>query len=548
MRDADRFTRAARFGTFEADLQARELRRKGIKLKLQEKPFQILELLLERAGEVVAREDLHKRLWPRTHVGFDRSLNTAMNALRYVLRDSADNPRFVETCQRRGYRFIAPVEWIGDEYSSGGAETIGSLAVLPLRNDTGDPEMEYLCDGITESIINAISRLPDVRVMARATVFRYKGREIDPQKVGHELNVRAIVIGRVLQRGEDLGISMEAVDVSSGWQLWGEQFHRKAADLFALQDEISRDISARLRPRLSLEKSRYVTRQSSQSSEAYRDYLKGRYYLNRMNEDSLRRGILHFRQALQKDPAYAPAHAGLAACYGLFGFFSLQSPRAVMPLAKQAALRALEIDDGLAEAHASLAGVLKTFDWNWSAAEKEYKRALELNPNYATGHHLYADFLSALGRPQEAIREIQTALDLDPLSLVISNEVGWNLYMARQYDGALEHALKTLDMEPDFPAARHTLGLVYEQVRRFEEAIAAHMQARGISGENPASLAALGHACALAGNRDQARSILDEMQALARRTYVSGYQSAILHAGLGELDVAIAELRRAVEE
>jgi TolB-like protein/Tfp pilus assembly protein PilF len=539
--------RAVRFGIFEVDLQARELRRRGLKLRLQEKPFQILEMLLERAGEVVTREDLRKKLWPDTYVGFDRSLNTAINTLRHVLGDFADNPRFVETCQRRGYRFIAPVDEIG-EAPAGKTEAIDSIAVLPLRNEVGDPEMEYLSDGITECIINTLSRLPGVRVMARASVFRYNGREIDPRSIGHELNVHAVVVGRVQQRGDSLGISIEAVDVSNGWQLWGEQFYRKPADLLVLQEEISRDISDKLRPRLSQEQRNVVMRQYTQNAEAYREYLKGRYCLNKMTEDSLWRGIAHFEQAIQIESGYAPAYTGLADCYGLFGFFSLLPPKEVMPKAREAAERALEIDDRLAEAHASFAGVLKSYDWHWKAAEREYRCALELNPSFATGHHMFADFLSAMGRPQEAIREIHRALELDPLSLVISNEVGWNLYVAGRYEEALENCLKTFEMEPGFSAVHHTLGLVLLQLGRFEEAIAALEEARSSSGANPASLAGLGHACAIAGHRDRATKLLGEMQAISQHRYVSAFQTAILYVGLDERDLAFEWLRRAVEE
>ncbi len=547
MTETSRSTRAVRFGSFETDLEARELRRKGLKLRLQEKPFRILELLLERAGEVVTREELHRKLWPDTHVGFDRGLNTAINALRYALSDSAANPRFVETCQRRGYRFIAPVEWLGAT-RPGKSDAIDSIAVLPLSNEARDPDMDYLSDGITECIINTLSRLPDVRVMARATVFHYKGREVTPQTVGRELNVRAVLMGRVLQRGETLGISIEAIDTLDGCQLWGEQFHRKVNDLFALQEEISSDVCEKLRPRLSREQRNLLIRKHTEDAEAYRDNLKGRYFLNQMTGDSLLRSVTHFKQAIQRDAQFAPAYAGLAACYGLFGFFSFQPPREVMPAAKEAALRALEIDGGLAEAHASLAGILKSYDWDWDAAEQEYVRALELSPNYATGHHYYADFLSAMGRPQEAIREIRIAQELDPLSLVISNEVGWNLYMARQHDGAIEHSLKTLDMEPRFPAAYHTLGLAYEQLGRFEDAIAALDQARVSSGDNPASLSALGHAYSMAGRLEDAVELLDRLRALSRTSYVSAYQSAILYTGLGMRDMAIDSLRKAVEE
>jgi TolB-like protein/Tfp pilus assembly protein PilF len=547
MASASHYLQTVRFGIFEVDLRARELRRRGLRLRLQEKPFQILEMLLERTGEVVARADLRKRLWPDTYVGFDRSLNTAVNILRRVLGDSAENPRFVETCQRRGYRFIAPVERLGSLQLTP-AEAIDSIAVLPLWNESGDAEMDYLCDGITECLINTLSRLPGVRVMARATVFRYKGQRIDPQTVGHALNVRAVVMGRVLKHRDSLGISIEAVDARSGWQLWGETFNRKPADLFVLQEEIARDICDRLRPQLPSDERSSLIGRYTQDAEAYRDYLKGRYCLNKLTEDSLQRGVAQFKEAVRKDPQYAPAWAELAACYGLFAFFGLLPPRKAMPEARDAAARALALDDGLPEAHTSMAGILKTYEWNWNAAEEEYRRALELNPNFATGHHLYADFLSALGRSREAIGEIRKALELDPLSLVIQNEVSWNLFMARQYEEALDFSLRALEMEPAFPATHHTLGLIYEQLGRFDEAVAELEEARAHSRGNPAALAALGHACALAGRRADSARILDEMRALSACGYVPACQQAILSAGMGDRDAAFEWLQRAVDE
>ncbi len=540
--------RVARFGAFEVDLQSRELRKRGVKLRLQEKPFQILQTLLENAGDVVTREDLHKRLWPDIHVGFNRSLNTAVSTLRHVLGDSADNPRFVETCQRLGYRFIASVERSGGTQASPTDGTLDSIAVLPLNNEAGDPELEYLSDGISECLINTLSRLPGVRVMAWATVFRYRGREVDPLAVGRELNVRAVLTGRVLQRSNSLSVSTEVVDVRTGWQLWGEQFHRKADDLPELQAAMARDIVNRLRPRLPQDQRRVVGQQYSRNAVAHMDYLKGRYCLNKLTEQSLRQGVAHFKQAIQRDPGYAPAYAGLAACLGLFALFGLQRPREVMPAAKEAAVNALTLDEDLAEAHASLAGILKAYDWDWHGAENEYRRALELNPNYATGHHLYADFLSAMGRPGEAIAEIHRAQELDPLSLVISNEVAWNLYMGGRFEEALACAKKTLEMEPGFSPALHTLGLACEQLSRFDEALDALELARRSSAENPASLAALGHAAAAAGRRPEATRILADLQDLSRRRYVSAYQCALIHSGLGDHRSALELLRCAVEE
>jgi TolB-like protein/Tfp pilus assembly protein PilF len=539
-----------RFGAFEVDLHARELRKRGIRLRLQEKPFQILELLLESPGGVIAREELHRRLWPDTHVGFDRSLNTAINTLRHALGDSADNPRFIETCQRRGYRFIAPVEKIDGIHNRGNSalEAIDSVAVLPFRNDAADPETEYLCDGITESIINALSHLPGVRVMARSTVFRYKGRDVDPLKVGRDLAVRAMLIGRVLQRGDALSVGLELVDVQNGWRLWGEQFNRRLSDILMIQEEISRDVSQKLRLRLTGEEDARFARYYTKNLEAYHDYLKGRYYFNRMADEGLKKAIAHFQQAIRTDPGFALAYAGLADCYSISGLYSLLPPREMMPKAKEAAMNALALDDTLAEAHASLAGILKGYDWDWAAAEKEYRRALELNPNYATAHHLYADFLSAMGRPEEGLLEIHLAQALDPLSLVINMEVGWNFYIAREYERAIKHSLKTLELEPHFSPAHYTLGLAYLQLGMHDESIAEFRQALEGSSGNPAPLAALGHAYARTGNTSEARDVLDRMTRLARRSYVSSYLCALIHAELGEEQPACDFLDNAVVE
>jgi TolB-like protein/Tfp pilus assembly protein PilF len=542
--------RSVRFGTFEVDLHARELRKGGLRLRLQEKPFQILELLLERSGEVVTRKDLREKLWPDSFVGFDRSLNTAMNNLRQVLGDSATNPRFVETRARQGYRFIAPVEVRrhGSPHVPTAHEGIHSIGVMPFRNLTGDAEMEYLSDGITESLINSLSQVPGIRVMARCTMFRYKGRATDPQSVGRDLGARALLVGEVTRRTNALVIGTELVEVENGWRLWGEQYSRKLADLQAVEQEISREITEKLRLRLTQEDKKRLARRPTASPEAYQDYLKGRFYWNKTTEESLRKAIVYFEQAIEKDPSYALAYTGLSDAYCLFGFFNLVSPREVLPKAKQAAIKALEIDDGLAEAHASLAGIMKSYDWDWQGAEREYRRALELNPNYAEAHRWYADFLSATGRPQEALRENRKAQELDPLSLVISMEGAWNLYMARDYQAAEQQALKTLEMEPNFAPATFALALAYEQMGKRKEAIAAFKRTRSSSGSNPATLAGLGHALGGTGRETGPRAILKELHAISKRCYVSPYCFALVHAGLREQDRAFEWLEKAVED
>lgn len=541
-----------RFGVFEFDLRSRELRKQGRKIRLEGQPVQVLIQLLARPGELVSREELQKELWPSdTFVNFEQSLNAAVKRLRQALGDDPGNARFVETLARRGYRFIAPVGMApeaGLPPSDAPAGAVESLAVLPFANTTADPETEYLADGITESIINLLSGLPGIRVMARSTVFRYKDKPIDPRSVGRKLNVHAILLGRVLQRGDSLVVGAELVDVQNGWQLWGEQYNRKLSDIFAVEEEISREISEKLRPRLAGEDRTRLAKRYTQNTEAYQDYLKGRYHWNQMSEEGLQKSIEYFAGAIQRDPNYALAHAGLSDSFGLLGFFGLTPPAVAMPKAKECALRAIELDDNLAEAHAALAGVLKVHDWEWAAAEREYKRALELNPSYATAHRMYASYLTAMGRPHEAINEIRLAQELDPLSLVISMEISWNSYMAREYDRAAEEALRTLDLQPQFAPAQHVLGLAHAQKGRFEESMAALEQAREASAGNAALLGALGHVLAKSGRTEEARAILDELTEASRQQFVSSYWPAMIHAGLGETSAALAWLEKGCEQ
>jgi len=542
---------AIRFGAFEVNLQAREVHRRGLRLKIEEKPFQILAALLERPGQLITRQELRQRLWnPDTYVDFDRNLNTAMNKLRDTLGDSAENPRFVETLSRRGYRFIYPVEMAKGASlpTAPEFEAVKSIAVLPFENTSGDPEVDYLSDGITESLISNLSQLAGVRVMARSTVFRYRGRVVDPLAVGHELRVHAVLTGRLVQRGDTLVIGTELVSTDSGFRLWGEQYNRNLPDIFEVQEEISREISERLRLRLTGEEKKRLAKRSTENAGAYRDYLKGRYCYFKMIEEGLRKSIGYFEDAIQKDPHYALAYSGLADTFGLYGFFGLMPPREVMPRARELSRIALSLDDGLAEAHASLASIKKSYEWDWVGAESGYLRALELSPNYATGHHLYADFLSSMGRSEEAMQEIHTAQELDPLSLVISMEVAWNWYMAREYQPSLEQSLKTLEIEPNFTPAYHTLGLACVQLGKYTEAIEAFEKAKESSGGNQVVVAALGHAYAASGEERQAAKALTELAQMAQRSYVPPYWRAIVHAGLGQQDEGLECLEKACEE
>ena len=427
---------------------------------------------------------------------------------------------------------------------------IDSLAILPFQNASGDPDTEYLSEGITETIINSLSQLPKLRVVPRTTVFRYKGREVDPQVVGRELDTRAVVAGRVLQRGDTLIIRAELVDVANESQIWGAQYNRKLSDIFSVQEEIAKEISEKLRLRLTSHERKRLTKRYTQNAEAYQLYLKGRYHWNRRTEEGLKKGIQYFEQAIAKDPGYALAYAGLADCnalYGCGGYAGL-AEREAMSKASAAAGTAREIDDTLAEAHTSVAFVKFRFEWNWPEAEREFKRAIELNPKYPTARHWYSTYLMAMGRSEEAFAEIKRAQELDPLSLTISAGVGRLLGVARQYDRAIEQLQKTIEMDPNFVRARFDLGLMYAESGRYDEALAEFQSAISISGSTIEILPALGFTYGLAGKRTEALKVLEELNEQSKRRHVSAFLIAVVYIGLGEKNQALDWLEKAREE
>ena len=425
---------------------------------------------------------------------------------------------------------------------------IDSLAILPFENMSADADAEYLSDGITESIINTLSQLPKLRVMARSTVFRYKGKAIAPQDVANELKVRAVLTGRVLQRGDTLVIKTELVDAADGSQLWGEQFNRKMADIFAVEEEISKEISEKLRLKLSGEQKQRLTKRYTENTDAYQEYLKGRYHWNKRTREGLLKGIEQFNKAIAIDPNYALAYAGLADSYNLIASYSSSPPSEAFPKARSAASRALSLDNALAEAHTSLAFVLLGYDWAFAEAEEEFKLALALNPGYATAHLWYSLFLVAMGRHQEALQEMEKALELDPLSLPINANLGWLLYLGRRYDDAIRQLKKTLEMEPNFLLARRRLCQVYAQKEMYKETALEFEKALALSGEDIETIAAQGYFYALSGNGGEARKVLEELDALSSHRYVPAYFFAKIFIGLGETDRAFDYLNRALEE
>jgi serine/threonine protein kinase/tetratricopeptide (TPR) repeat protein len=428
------------------------------------------------------------------------------------------------------------------------AEAIDSLAVLPFANVGGDPNKEYLSDGITENLINNLSQLPQLRVTARTLAFRYKGPQVDLQKAGRDLRVRAVLTGRVAERDGALNIQADLVNVDDGSQLWGRQYNRRFTDILTLQEEIAREVSEKLGLKRTVEQQKRLAKRSTENTEAYQAYLKGRYYWNRRTEQTLKRAAEYFQQAIEKDPGYALAYAGLADCYAVYTIFQVEPPRETGPKAHAAATKTLEIDNTLAEAHASLALTKAQYEWDWSGAEREFQRSIDLDPNYPTAHQWYGFYLGATGRAEPAIASIKRAQQLDPLSLIISTTIGFELHLARRYDEAIEQIRKALEMDPSFAVGHWYLGMSYEQKARHGEAIAELQKAFEFSGGNPTELGALGHAYALSGNRQKARQALADLQGLTKRRYVSPFDTALIYTGLGEKELAFQWLEKAFED
>lgn len=423
---------------------------------------------------------------------------------------------------------------------------INSIAVLPLANAGGDPNMEYVSDGVSESLINSLSQLQRLRVTARSTAFRYKGREVDPQQVGRELNVRAVLMGRVRQLGDTLNIQVDLVDATTGAQLWGEEYNRKLSDILAVKQDISREITDKLRLRLTGDEQKQITRRDTTNAEAYQSYLRGRYHWNKRRGDELKKAIEEFQQAIDRDPNYALAYAGLADCYMLLEQYAGIPWSEKAPNAKAAAERSLAIDDSLAEAHTSLAFYYR-MSWRWEDSEREFKKAISLNPNYPTAHHWYEILLRSLGRLDEALAEIKRAQELDPLSPVFEVNIGAVYVMKGDLDSAMERSRRLVELDPNFPLAHQISGSVCLKQRRYAEAIAEFQQ--NVTNDRSAySLSYLGHACAMAGRRDEALAVLKELDGkYNKRESLAQYQAAV-YAGLGDKDQAFAWLEKGFQD
>lgn len=584
-----------RFAEFEVDRRADELRQHGLRIKLQHQPFLVLSRLLEQPGEVVSREELRQELWPAdTFVDFEHGLNEAILKLRLALNDSADAPRFIETLPRRGYRFIAPVQGPAPAASVaspealaapgrpsargrmvmalgalagvvvlltlarigrrepppawGKAEYAGSLAVLPLANLSSDPDEQYFADGVTEELITNLAKIRGVRVIARTSVAPFQGKGQPVSEIARKLKVSAVVEGSVLRSGQKIRINVALIEAPTERRLWVKSYERELHDILTLQGELARAIAREIQVELTPQESVRLDRTRQVDPEAYQAYLKGRYHWNKRSEEGLEKGIAYFQQALDKDSTYASAYAGLADCYGLLGVYNFRPPTEVMPAAKAAATAALAIDEGIADPHASLGFTHFLYDWDWPAAESELRRALELNPGYAQAHQWYGVYLIAMARVAEGIAEIERAQELDPLSLSISENLGWARYCARQYDRAVEQFRKTLDLDPNYVHALRYLGLCYLQMGLPGEALAALSRARSVSRAESEIEADLALAYAIAGRTSEARRTLARLKKLSGEKYVSAYLIGSFYTGLAEKDQALRWLKKAHQE
>ena len=589
------------FGEFEADLRSRELRRQGSKLRLPEQSFQVLAMLLEHPGGLVSREEIRKRLWPvDTFVDFDHGLNNAVNRLRDALGDSAASPRLIETLPRRGYRFIGTINGFGkaegiplaeplvvsrlDERrqplvtaTSGSnahrirygrvvvvagiffallvtglkfrhrvitqmapVEPIRSLVVLPFENLSGDPSQEYFSDGVTDALITDLAQIGSLQVISRTSAMHYKGSHQALPEIARELNVDAVVEGSVVRSGDRVRITAQLVQTPADRHLWAKSYDRKISDILSLQGDVARAIAAEVQIKLTPEQElRLAAKKRPVDPKVYEAYLKGLYFSNRWSEEGLKRAIAYYQEAIQVDPDYAPPYAGLADAYCTmgFGWGGIDDPD-IKAIA--ASKKALSLDDSLAEAHASLAFTLHRYRQDWTAAEKEYRLALELNPNYAMAHRFYGVFLENIGQSNLACDEYQLAHHLDPLNLIISQHVAKCIYDAGQFEESVKMMKDLIEMDPNLARLRWTLGDMYEKKGMFPEAISQYQKGVTLSGRNPMLLSLLASAYAGSGRTSEAEKLLGEIkQKWGEDTFLFG----VIYARMGRKGDAIHELQ-----
>ena len=532
--------RSVSFGLFEADFRAGELRKRGIKVKLQDQPLQILQMLLEHPGEIVTRDELRQIIWPAdTFVDFEQGLYNAVRRLRDALKDSADKPHFIETLSRRGYRFIGTINPTPRQ--------IQSLAVLPLENLSRDPEQEYLAEGLTEALITTLAKIGQLRVVSRTSVMRYKGVHKPLREIARELEVDAIVEGTVLRADDRVRITAQLIDAPRETHLWVESYERDLRDVLTLQAEVAQAIAQAIQVQLTPQEKAHFAQMHAVDPEAYEAYLRGRYQWNQRSGDGLKKATQWFRQAISKDPTYAVAYAGLADCLSILGWWSFVSPDDGCGRAKELAQQALKLDRSLPEAHASLAWATMLYDYDFVSAEREFERSIELNPRYATAHSWFGVGLALMGRFEESYTELGRAIRLDPHP-IMNQALGFVLFLGRKYDQAIEQLGRSIEGDASLAQAHSVLGLTYAYKSMHGSAIAAARKAVELSEGAPLFTTILGVAYAMAGYRDDALKTLQRLRELSKQRYVSAYPVAHLYAALRERDEAFRWLEAAYLE
>ena len=598
MQDKDPPTRL-RFGVFEADVRTGELTKRGKRLSLQEQPFRLLAILLARPGELVTREELHSKLWPETIVDFDHGLNKAIGKIRQALGDSSENPRFVETVARRGYRFLADVvavpggepgtiDIVPQENSgpavlpetgnslrqwphawrlfgiglalvlaatmswilyprSHSSSAIRSLAVLPLENLSGDASQDYFAEGMTEELITRLAQISALRMISRTSAMTYQNARKPLREIARELNVDAVVEGSVSRSGDRVRITAQLIQVPADTHMWAQSYEEDIQDTLALQSKVARDIAEQIQVTLNRQEQAALVKSAPVNPQAYEAYLKGRYFWNKRTEEGLSKAIEYFRHAIELDPTYAQAYSGLADSYALSGDweYGILSPQDAFTRAKAAAAKALALDDSLGEAHTSLAFALDLYSWDWDAAEKEYQLAIKLKPGYATAHHWYAWHLMVLGHNSEGIEELRKAESLDPLSLIISADMADALCIAHLYNESVQESKRALELDPNFAVAHYELGQALSQMHMYNEATAEFQKAIDLSGHNAAFDSNLAHIYAISGRKEEAIKIIKTLE--ARHDQSADANIALIYVGLDDQDAAMTWLNKAYE-
>jgi TolB-like protein/DNA-binding winged helix-turn-helix (wHTH) protein len=594
-----------RFGVFEADVRNGELRKQGKRLSLQEQPFQLLAMLLERPGELVTREEVRLRLWPQTIVDFDQGLNKAISKIRDALGDSAESPRFIETVSRRGYRFLAdvavvraaqPEPLVGDPaaatnvavsraeevHTSPGKPPLGarwkifaaalaivlavclgwvlyssrnfsppirSLAVLPLESFSSDTSQDYFADGMTEELITDLGQISALRVISRTSVMPYKGVRKSLPQIARDLNVQAVVEGSVFRSGDRVRISVQLIRVPADEHLWAQSYEGDLRDALALQNQVAQAIADQIRVAVNPQERVELKKSKPVNAQAYDSYLKGRYYWNMRTAEGLNQAIQFFKLSIAADPSDARAYSGLADSYALSGdwLYGLLAPAVAFPQAKAAAEEALALDDSLAEAHTSLAFVMDLYYWDWDAAEKQYKLAINLNPGYANAHHWYAWHLFVVGRQAEALFEMKRAESLDPLSLINRADLAEALCVAHLFDESIQQSERTLALDPSFGVGHLQLGKALVQKHQYEAAIAEFQRAIELSGHLAAVDANLADAYALSGRKNEAMAIAKDLEVRSHLNPSADADVAMIYVGLGDWEQAMTWLNKAYD-